>query len=817
MMFVPVSASDALTTVVVRSFAALRVLALVATALHLLVWRSWYDRHPVALVAGLLVEGWGLAYLHLSLRRGIGTALVVANVAAGAGEALAAGAVLPPVAVGSPGTWVFLGCAHAVAVACALTSRRLFVTAFAVLAASLVIGVAIADRLAAALPGSVVAGAGTSPEPSIERLAADPGGAYRRVVVTILLIGTMSVLIRVGVSRLRATAVTADGRLRAAAEHLGAEKIAVARARAERERERVLHDTVLNTLAGIAWGGGDDIELAQGQAADAIITVHRLLRGPGGDSADLDTRLDAVIAAAGRGGLRAELGGTGTAALPPDAALRPPVAAWEPARRPLPLEIVDALAAAVAELLSNVRRHAGTDLAWVTVHRTPSAVGVEVRDEGRGFDPGAVPADRLGLSRSVQARMADAGGRVRVDASPGRGVRVLLTWAFPAEAAPGGLTAPPADWRRPRSAEELRDAYTAGLRRAVATAALFWFPVTLPILFALPADRYPRPAVLGLWLALGVCVVTVSRRARRRPATRVEALGLVAAALVVTVATALLVGAPRADGSRLAIWPVLLLPLLLMQVTVARPLAERLVVLTAAAVTLTAIDCVDGLPGPLALTQLVAVLTAMVSLQILAAMGGPVLLRSADAAARAIDSETHVRAEREAEVRIRLDRARALGMIRREVLPLLAALRDGLLDPRDSAVRQRCQLYAGTIRRSLVTSQTAALGELASALFEAESRDLRIDVQVSGDLRASPDPVRSELALLLPRALRALPSHRALLTLICAPAAGSLTLTASGSSLPPDWTGMAASTAAVAARADADDGHLCLDLTWTGS
>ncbi|MCM3926534.1 ATP-binding protein, partial [Frankia sp. AiPs1] len=93
----------------------------------------------------------------------------------------------------------------------------------------------------------------------------------------------------------------------------------------------------------------------------------------------------------------------------------------------LPAEVTAALAAATAELLSNVRRHAGTDQAWVTVHRTPTAVGVMVRDEGRGFDPAAVPADRLGLSRSVQARLAEVGGRVRLAAAPGRGTRVLLT------------------------------------------------------------------------------------------------------------------------------------------------------------------------------------------------------------------------------------------------------------------------------------------------------------------------------------------------------------------------------------------------------
>ncbi|SNQ51511.1 Histidine kinase (fragment) [Frankia canadensis] len=483
-MIVPVSASDALADVVVRAFAVLRVLGIVTTALHLIVWRSWYGGHPVALAGGLLVEVWGLAYILLSTRRGLGTRLVLANVAVGAAAAVAAGVLLPPVSVGTPGTWVFLGCAHAALVAGCRTGRRLFALVLATLEAALLVGVACADRLAAALPGpatatatatataaalpghpAATAASGTyaptatstaaAVSSAVERAAADPGGGYRRAAVSIMLIVMLTALIRFGVGRLWTIAQDADTRLRAAADHLSAEAIAVARARAERERERVLHDTALNTLAGIAWGGGDDLELTRGQAADAIAAVDRLLRGPAGDVGDLDTRLDAVVAAARRRGLRVELGRTGAIGLAPGAPPRPsslpgPLwavlgpadpgpapsgeAAGETGRAAPPREAVDALAAAVAELLSNVRRHAGTDEAWVTVHRTPSAVGIEVRDEGCGFDPAAVPADRLGLSRSVLARVADAGGRDRVDAMPGRGTRVLLTWAVPVPA-----------------------------------------------------------------------------------------------------------------------------------------------------------------------------------------------------------------------------------------------------------------------------------------------------------------------------------------------------------------------------------------------
>ncbi|MCM3924860.1 ATP-binding protein, partial [Frankia sp. AiPs1] len=142
------SASDALTAVVVRTFAVLRVLGLVTTALYLAVWWSWYGRHPLGLAVTLLELTWGLGYVALSLRRGLGPWLVLANVGAGAAGALAAGAAVPAVSVGGAGTWVYLGCAHAALVAGAMTSRRVFAGVLATLCAALAGGVGVAGRLA---------------------------------------------------------------------------------------------------------------------------------------------------------------------------------------------------------------------------------------------------------------------------------------------------------------------------------------------------------------------------------------------------------------------------------------------------------------------------------------------------------------------------------------------------------------------------------------------------------------------------------------------------------------------------------------------
>ena len=82
------------------------------------------------------------------------------------------------------------------------------------------------------------------------------------------------------------------------------------------------------------------------------------------------------------------------------------------------------------ELLFNVVKHAGADRARLTARATDGAVVVTVEDEGAGFDPAALDGGGqgtgLGLS-SAHGRLDLVGGRIDVDAAPGRGTRVTLT------------------------------------------------------------------------------------------------------------------------------------------------------------------------------------------------------------------------------------------------------------------------------------------------------------------------------------------------------------------------------------------------------
>ncbi len=93
----------------------------------------------------------------------------------------------------------------------------------------------------------------------------------------------------------------------------------------------------------------------------------------------------------------------------------------------LPLdERVTALVAATREAVLNAARHSGAPLVDVYGEVEPTSVSVFVRDRGRGFDPGAVPEDRHGLSGSVRGRMERHGGTAAVRSAPGEGTEIRL-------------------------------------------------------------------------------------------------------------------------------------------------------------------------------------------------------------------------------------------------------------------------------------------------------------------------------------------------------------------------------------------------------
>jgi signal transduction histidine kinase len=85
-----------------------------------------------------------------------------------------------------------------------------------------------------------------------------------------------------------------------------------------------------------------------------------------------------------------------------------------------------ALVDALGEATTNAARHSGAGSVSVYVEVTPESVTAYVRDEGAGFDVGAVPADRRGIEESIVGRMQRNGGTAVVTSEPSAGTEVRL-------------------------------------------------------------------------------------------------------------------------------------------------------------------------------------------------------------------------------------------------------------------------------------------------------------------------------------------------------------------------------------------------------
>ncbi|SFD81739.1 cache domain-containing protein [Paracidovorax konjaci] len=94
--------------------------------------------------------------------------------------------------------------------------------------------------------------------------------------------------------------------------------------------------------------------------------------------------------------------------------------------QPLPRDVTTALFRVAQEALTNVRKHAHARNVHVTLECVGGGVQLEVRDDGRGFDPAALQHDPhrgIGL-RNMHERMEAIGGRLQVRSGPG-GTRVV--------------------------------------------------------------------------------------------------------------------------------------------------------------------------------------------------------------------------------------------------------------------------------------------------------------------------------------------------------------------------------------------------------
>jgi signal transduction histidine kinase/phage shock protein PspC (stress-responsive transcriptional regulator) len=81
---------------------------------------------------------------------------------------------------------------------------------------------------------------------------------------------------------------------------------------------------------------------------------------------------------------------------------------------------------ATREATINAAKHSGAERISVYVEVERDAVAAYVRDDGKGFDPAAVAADRRGIADSIRGRMERSGGSAVIVSEPGAGTEVQL-------------------------------------------------------------------------------------------------------------------------------------------------------------------------------------------------------------------------------------------------------------------------------------------------------------------------------------------------------------------------------------------------------
>lgn len=247
--------------------------------------------------------------------------------------------------------------------------------------------------------------------------AAATGGRYEPAVLAwltlVLVVGIVGIGTRV-TSRLQRVQPEF---LRSARE----EHVAAYRQSIELEAAAIMHDTVLNHLTAIANAptGPADAFLTKAVENDFAMLSEREWLVPQTATVPavpvIGGALTDTVASATEDGLDVEVTGDATVA----DRLDPTVAT--------------ALARAVGQCLANVRKHAETDRAEVSVFDDGTTCTVMVVDDGRGFDESTTGADRLGLKNSVRQRIERVGGSVQVWSSPGTGTSVMMSVPFRAQ------------------------------------------------------------------------------------------------------------------------------------------------------------------------------------------------------------------------------------------------------------------------------------------------------------------------------------------------------------------------------------------------
>jgi signal transduction histidine kinase len=565
--------------------------------------------------------------------------------------------------------------------------------------------------------------------------ASGPGHGIHATVSDLSCSCLFAVVVFVTVPAWRRTAEVSDAANRARIRSHAVTEAAVAADRQRRAAAQLLHDEVIHALRAVSLPPG---------AIDPA-TVRRLT----GQACDVLAEGSEVMTVGEVGGLRP--------ALEELAAKSAVTVRLQVSGDPrLPEPVVSAVTGAVGEALRNVERHSGVSDAVISARSVPGGLQVRVIDDGCGFDTDRVTVGGLGYHGSILGRIGDVGGSAWVASTPGSGTTVGIDWVT--------------------SQEMSRDASSrltdlAGTRMRLITGGVVPMLLFLLIQGGLNYPRLadPTAALVGVVAAAAITLgALTSARVRLMP-------GWMSAALILTALCATAAGgwelqrdgnvetayfAAGAGGPALAL------------VAFFRPPWESITggiaVTAAAAVMVHRMD-----PGwdtmeralPAVMSNLIAVAAVLAVRVTIDRMSRDVLWdeemqRQAVTTQAQLTVGGQVLAER-------------LGRVQRWVLPFLAGVAAGDLDPADPGIRQQATVLEAAVRDDI---RLGACLDDQTRILIAHARTSGRQVEINAEPEAAGLLPADLISRLLTAALADVPPDRTVLSISEAPGEVSASL-----------------------------------------
>lgn len=96
---------------------------------------------------------------------------------------------------------------------------------------------------------------------------------------------------------------------------------------------------------------------------------------------------------------------------------------------PLPADVQLNLYRIAQEALNNILKHSRASQAQIILHNLSGELVLEIRDNGRGFDPNVVSSSRFGLA-IMRERARDIGAAFQLVSRQGNGTQLTITWSM---------------------------------------------------------------------------------------------------------------------------------------------------------------------------------------------------------------------------------------------------------------------------------------------------------------------------------------------------------------------------------------------------